>query len=216
MSPEILQIILMVNIFFVGVIVSVAVRHAYAHFRPHPEEKDKKHTPVAHNNPLPPEVRERILNAASAKYQTILNKSADDLQVDLKNVAIKLTKHLDQFGTHIISEEMNRYDGSLDNLRKQAEIYISNAQKDIAKHEEKLKANLNAKHLELEAEMLKDIEKEKEQLSTLIDQKLSDAVASFLIETLQHDVDLGSQSKYLTSMLEEHKSEIIKGLNNEA
>jgi hypothetical protein len=45
---------------------------------------------------------------------------------------------------------------------------------------------------------------------------LADAVASFLIETMQHNVDLGAQSTYLTTMLEEHKTELTKGIIDEA
>jgi len=43
-----------------------------------------------------------------------------------------------------------------------------------------------------------------------IDTKLTDAVTSFLNETLQHNVDLGSQTDYIIGMLEEHKDTIAK------
>jgi hypothetical protein len=33
---------------------------------------------------------------------------------------------------------------------------------------------------------------------------------------MQHNVDLGAQSTYLTTMLEEHKTELTKGIIDEA
>jgi len=72
------------------------------------------------------------------------------------------------------------------------------------------------KQAELEAKLKEEIAAEKKQLVQQLDTKLSDAVASFLLETMQHEVDLGSQSAYLTKMLDEHKAELIKELMDEA
>jgi hypothetical protein len=41
-------------------------------------------------------------------------------------------------------------------------------------------------------------------------------VVSFLIETLQHDIDLGAQSAYLTKVLEEHKDDFKQGVSSES
>jgi hypothetical protein len=40
-------------------------------------------------------------------------------------------------------------------------------------------------------------------------------VASFLNETLQHNVDLGGQTEYLLSMLEEHKADFIREVGSD-
>ena len=64
--------------------------------------------------------------------------------------------------------------------------------------------------------MTEEITNEKEKLIQQIDTRLADAVTSFLIETLGHNVDLGAQNKYLIEMLEEHKPELIKGVKDEA
>ena len=62
---------------------------------------------------------------------------------------------------------------------------------------------------------MQELAAEKEQLAKLMDTKLADAVASFLMETLPHNVDLGAQSAYLTSMLEEHKAELVREVAGE-
>jgi hypothetical protein len=43
---------------------------------------------------------------------------------------------------------------------------------------------------------------------------LGDAVASFLIDTLQHEVDLGAQTNYLIKTLDEHKDELKKEVDD--
>lgn len=219
MSNILLQSFLMLNIFIMGILVSVAVRHAYAHFRPqqHEEvEKPHSHAQAAQGAHLPLAVKERLLQASQAHFQAVLNRSAAELQQDLKSTAFHLNKQLGKLGTDIISDEIKRYHASIDQLRKQTETTMISAQAEIAIHQADIKSKLAKRQTELETKMVEDIAAEKQILIQNIDTKLADAVASFLTETLQHNVDLGAQTAYLTSMLEEHKAEIIKGVNDEA
>lgn len=211
-----LQSFLLLNIFVMGILVSIAVRHAYAHFRPqsHDAEKPQLHT-QAQSIHLPPAVKERLLQASQAHFQAVLDRSVTDLQHDLKTTAFHLNNQLGKLGTDIISDEMKRYHASLEQLRKQAEATITSAQTEIALHQAELKSMLTERQIELEAKLTEEIAAEKQRLIQDIDTKLADAVASFLVETLQHDVDLGAQSAYLTSMLEEHKAELKKGIADE-
>jgi phenylpyruvate tautomerase PptA (4-oxalocrotonate tautomerase family) len=68
----------------------------------------------------------------------------------------------------------------------------------------------------MQARLAEELANEKQRLAQLLDTKLADAVASFLVETLGKEVDLGAQAAYLTSMLEAHKDELIKGVTDEA
>lgn len=208
-----LQLFLLVNVFIMGVLVTIAVRHAYAHFRPATHAAEKPHanpTPPVH---LPPVVRDRLLKVAENNFQTVLNHSAEQLEHNLLITTAQLNKQLEQLGSEIMNDEMKRYRESLDELRGRTQISIGSAQADITQHQEDLKAKLAQRQIELEAALAEDITNEKQRLTQQVDTKLADAVASFLIETLQHNVDLGAQSAYLTAMLEEHKAEIAGGLN---
>lgn len=213
-----LQAFLLVNIFIMGILFSIAVRHAVAHFRPsQPDEVAPRHaTQSAAQAHLPPAIKERLLTASQAHFQAVLNRSALELQHDLKTTAFHLNKQLAKLGGEIISDEMKRYHTSLDQLRKQAENSIFSAQTEIAVHQAEIKAKLAERQAELEAKMTADITEQKKLLIQNIDTKLSDAVASFLTETLQHNVDLGSQAAYLTAVLEENKAELVKGIVDEA
>lgn len=210
-----LQIFLLVNVFVIGILVAVAVRHAYAHFRPASHEHDS-HRPAVQPVHLPPAVRERILETAEHKFQAVLDRSAEQLDKNLQATSIQLNKQLEKLGATIITDEMKRYREGLDELRARTEISIGSAQTEIAQHQDDLKAKLAERQAELEAKLAEDMAAERQRLVQEMDTKLADAVASFLVETLQHNVDLGAQSAYLTAMLEEHKGELAEGVRDEA
>lgn len=207
-----LQILLIINVFIMGSLVTIAVRHAYAHFRPEAHEPEKPHQSVQPVR-LPADVKERLLKVAQANFQTILDRSAAELQRDLKTTTSQLNKHLEKLGTDIISDEMNRYHNDLEQLRKQAENTIVSAQSDITEHQTELKAKLAERQTELEAQLVENMKAEQQQITKDIDTKLADAMASFLLETLQHNIDLGAQGTYLIATLEDHKTEFNKAIN---
>lgn len=183
-----------------GVLAATAARHARAHFRPHPAEVERPHAApqAAH---LPPAVREHLLEVAQAKFQAILDHQAIELQHDLATTGSKLNKLLEKLGTDIVGSEAERFHTAVDKLRLQAETDIGGAQTEVVAHQAALKAQL-----------AEEMTAERRRLTQQIDTKLADAVASFLLETLQHNVDLGSQSAYLTAMLEEHKADFSREL----
>jgi len=192
-----LQIFLLIDVFFIGVIAATAVRHAYAHFRPHEHESEKHPVHPPQNGHLPPAVREQLLAKAQANFQNVLDRSAAELEHDLQATGGRISKLMEQLGTEIAGKEMERYRAELDDLRKKTEAMLSGAQ-----------AELNTHQTDLKAKIAEEAAAEKAQLLAQFDTKLADAVAAFLTETLQHNIDLGSQMGYLTSMLEEHKAEL--------
>lgn len=196
-----LQIFLLINVFIIGALSATAIRHAWAHFRPRPIKPEKPAPQPVH---LPPEVKERLLEKAQEDFKAILDKSANELQADLQSTASDLNKQLEKLGETVVTSETQRYQTMLEALRVQAETIITTAQTDIKDHQTDLKAKLTD-----------NINAEKEQLIAQLDTKLADAVSSFLTETLQHNVDLGAQVPYMLSTLEEHKAELIKGINDE-
>ncbi|HET8883889.1 MAG TPA: hypothetical protein VFM68_00255 [Candidatus Saccharimonadales bacterium] len=215
MNPTLLQLFLLANVFLIGVLTALAVRHAYAHFRPPTQHESDKPHPTPQRMNLPPAVKERLLRSSQANFEAILNRSASELQHDLKATSIQLNRQLEKLGAEIVSDEMKRYRESLDKLRQQAEATLGGAQTEIANHQAELKVKLAERQTELEAKLTEDMTAEQQRLVAQIDTKLADAVASFLTETLQHNVDLGAQSAYLTAMLEEHKAELTKGVTDE-
>lgn len=196
MSNLLLQIFLLVNVFLIGILTAVAARHAYAHFRPRKPVTPKPPMTVVDPVHLPTEVKTRLIHEAEANFLAVVNGSIGELQHDLKSTAMQLNKHLQMMGSEVSIVEKERYKAMLEALRQQTEKALADAQTEISQHEVEMKAKLTEK---VAAEQIRLIKQ--------IDTKLGDAVASFLTETLQHNVDLGAQTAYLLATLEAHKED---------
>ena len=199
-----LLIFLLFDVFLAGAIAATALRHAYAHFRPQEHDLEKAHA-AAQNGHLPPSVREKLLEEAQANFRAVLDRAAKDLQQDLESTAGEIKKQVGKLGDEAESKELEHYKATVVELQDKTKDDISSIDKELAEQ----KAELKAKFAE-------DMLAEKQRLLQQIDTKLADAVASFLMETLQHNVDLGAQSAYLTAMLEEHKTDFAKEVSDES
>jgi len=134
----------------------------------------------------------------------VMQHSAVQFQQDLQTPAERINDLVKRLATVIVSDELERYRLDLTRLHNQAEIDISGIKKELGTHESELKAKV-----------AQELEAEKKQLIKQIDTKLADAVESFLLETLQHNIDLGSQTPYLIAVLEEHKADFAKEVVDE-
>ncbi len=215
MSLVFLQIFLLLNVFLIGVVATIAVRHAYAHFRPQPQSKLRllATPPQIH---LPATVRQRILEEAEEHFMSQLNQSVAELQRDLKATSTTLNQQLQQLGSEVAISERGRYYNTLEDLRKRTEAALSAAQNEIDSHQAELKTKMSETLATEQQRQIQELVVEKERLIKQIDTKLSDAVGSFLTETLQHNVDLGAQTAYLTAILEEHKADFKREVQGEA
>lgn len=209
-----LQIFLLVNVFAMGVLAAVAIRHAYAHFHPdhHDAEKPRAAAQVVH---LPPAVKERLLEKAAVNFEKVLAHAAAELEDSLKSTSTTLGKELEQLSREVVQQETQRHQAMLEELRAKTETALTGAQNSITQHQSELDSEFAEQKAQLEAKLAEEMAAEKERLIQQIDTKLADAVASFLTETLQHDVDLGAQSTYLIRQLEEHKAELARGVRDE-
>lgn len=213
MTDPALQVFLLINVFIIGVVASIAARHAYAHFRPHPEDKKARQAEQAPH--LPAAVKEQLLLEAKQKFQAAIEHATKELETDLQKSTEQVTKQLHTLATDIVTTELDRYKTTLEALRAQTEASLTSATSEIAAHQTDIHADLAKQKTELVAKMHDEIATEKQQLIAQIDTKLADAVTSFLVETLGHNVDLGAQSDYLISVLDEHKAEFTKRVTDE-
>lgn len=215
MKLDFLQIFLLINIFIIGVVITLAIQHAYAHIKPQPKSSKKGRLPNQTMH-LPLAIREHLLEQSQNKFQAVLDRSANELEHDLNIVIERIDKQIEKFSTEIVNDETKRYRDSLDKLRKQTESAMLNAEVEIAKHQVAIEEKLATRQQELTAKLEEEITAEKNRRIEQINSSLSDAVASFLIETLGHEVDLGAQNDYLIKMLESNKAELVNGIKNEA
>lgn len=211
-----LDIFLLVNAFLIGVVIALAVQYGLAHRR---AEKNLK----ADTNPVPKAVREKIAKQAEENFQGIVNRSALQLQSDLGTTGSHLNKLLEKFGAEVLDDEMKLFRDNVAQIRASTEGTLASAEEAITKQQSAILQSLATRQAELdkrmvekqtqlETELQTSFAAQKEQLSTELNDKLSDAVNAFLLETLGHEVDLGAQSDYLVGVLEANKEQLVKGV----
>ena len=197
---------LTVNALLIGIVATIAVQHAFAHYRP----KEEKKPEVQSMPKMLPEMKQKLLAEAEDKFRQQITAATNGLQKDIEKTTAELSTHVTKIGGDIIAVEMQRYRESIESLRKQTEQIIKQAQSGITEHQADLGGRMDELRVELEKKLKADLETEKERLVGQIDTKLTDAVTAFLNETLQHNVDLGSQTEYILGMLDEHKDTIAQ------
>ncbi len=200
-----LEVLLIITCIAIGALAVIAAQHALAHFRP--QQHDAEHT-HAHTAPqgghLPPAVREQLLADAKKDFERVLRQSALELSQDLQSTATEIKQKVQELGTDAVAKELENYRAKIAELQQQTETTVDTMHQEITGHQENLKAK-----------MAEAVEAEKQHMIEQMDTKLADAVTSFLTETLQHDVDLGAQTTYITKMLDEHKAELAKGVTGD-
>lgn len=147
---------------------------------------------------------ERELVTRQAELQTELNERQAELEARLAKHHAELRTSFDE-RQEKVEAELVRHQTELESALKEREVSLTKIQTE-------LDTTLAARRQELEARLAEEMEKKRAFLAAQLEEKLSDAVSSFLLEALQHSVDLGAQAQYLTTVLEEHKAELIEGV----
>ena len=202
-SSTLLEIYLLIIVFILGVLTAVAVKYARTHFWSSKQTPQPTRPNLAEEL-LSPAFKQHLLQESEVKFQSAVQHSSSQLQHDLGISAEHIRNLVNRLATEIVADEMQRYRDELTRLRTEAQTQMGGISQQVAKHE-----------AELKAKMTQEVEAEKQRLIKQIDTKLGDAMASFLSDTLQHNVDLGGQTAYLVAMLEEHKDEFIKEVKDE-
>lgn len=150
---------------------------------------------------------EQELVTRQAELQTELNERQAELEA-------RLAKHHAELRTGF-DERQKKVEAEL--IRHQAELEsaLTERKVSLAKIQTELETTLETRRRELEATLADEMSRKRAFLAAQLEEKLSSAVSSFLLESLQHSVDLGAQTPYLTALLEEHKSELIAGVTRD-
>lgn len=214
---SLLEIFLVVNAFILGIVVTLAVQYFMAHRR----SKNAKQVKPADTAPLSPAARERITKRAEANFQGIVNRSALKLQHELGDTSSELNKLLEKFGGEVLDDEIRLFKANVADIRAATQGSLAGAQDQIALQQAEILKSLTTRQAELdaklserqtllEAELDQNFAMQKTQLTKQLNDKLNDAVLSFLLETLGHDVDLGAQADYLIATLDANKTSLIQ------
>lgn len=242
-GDNLMSIFLLVNVFVLGVVITTAYSHWRAHRTPadaaSSSAKKRSEMPV-----LPHDVRQRIIEEAEEDYEKVIRKSAVAFEKDLESTTSGLSSQLGKLSNDIMSTELERYRTSLANLSTETGKQLGAANSEIEAHQQAIRTALAerqaeldqriatiqaeleqqlathketavARQAELESKLEQEMAARRELYVKQLDTKLGDSVLAFLSESLGQQVDLGAQTAYLTTLLEQHKDELIQGIQDE-
>ena len=144
-----------------------------------------------------PELKEQA-HQAEERYHQAIEQAVGKFSQDLGATSQLINDQIKRMSVDIISQELEQYRADIDKLRQEAASTLGQVTTAVAEERQKLEAAMTA-----------EVAAEKDRRLAEFDAKLGEAVSSFLLETLKHNVDLGAQSAYLMATLEEHKTELL-------
>ncbi len=145
------------------------------------------------------------------KRQAELQAELNERQAELE---ARLAKHHAELRTSF-DERQEKIEAELTQHQTELESALKDREAMLAKIQTELDTTLAARRQELETKLAEEMVKKRAFMVSQLEEKLSDAVSSFLLEAMQHSIDLGAQAPHLTSLLEEHKSELIDGVKHD-
>ena len=208
-----LQIFLLVNVFVLGVIITVAIMSARAHYKPEEPRIVKKNLPM-----LPHDVRQRIIDEAEDDYEKVLRKSAQAFEKDLESTTSHLSEQLSKIGNNIMDDEMRRYKQGLAELRGETEQAVGLASQEITKHQAELRDKLAQRQAEIEAKLTEgqaELEAKFAARSTELEQtfkqkqlEYASKQAELEAKLVQHQAELSAALKDREVKLAQHQAEL--------
>jgi hypothetical protein len=209
-AQEVGQIFLFLQVFIMGGLTVVAGHFAYKHYSQKPiEPQTDTQTDITPATPnthygLTTEAENRLVQEASKRFEDVLVNAAGELFKDLNVTTGHINNLVMRLASEVVATELERYRSELYKLHEHAKTTMGNVGVEVEKHKAEIVAQID-----------QELEAHRHKLLQQIDTKLGDAMGSFLLDTLQHNVDLGSQQTYLLKMLEEHKDEFKKEVTND-
>ena len=147
--------------------------------------------------------RDRLVKQAAAEFEAVVQDGTKQFRADLTATSTLLSDQVKRMTTTIITEELESYRHSLEDLRKQALEVMAGVQAAVEEQRKSLASGLEA-----------EMKTERDRMTALLDTKLADIVSSFVFEVLGNKVDMGAQGSYLFETLEAHKEELKRELND--
>ena len=149
---------------------------------------------------------EEQLAARQLQLQSELNERQAELEAALARRHAEVRTGL--------KERQERMEADIVHHQSELESALKERESSLAKIQTEIDTELASRRRELQEKLDQEIQAKRDFLARQLDTKLTDAVNAFLLESLQHNVDLGAQASYLTSLLDEHRDELINEVKN--
>jgi hypothetical protein len=196
-----LLIILLVNVFILGIVIAFAVSHWHRHIRP----KDK----AAERELLPHEVRQQIYDQARSDYEKVLRRSAVAFGKDLDETTEDLTKQLDKLGEDIMEDEMARYKSGLELLQDETQKKLGTTSAEIESHQADLRKQFAERITAMDAQLAehqREIETKLADRSVELERELAEIQANYTKRQSALEAELAEKESTLAATLKERES----------
>lgn len=202
-----LQLFILINVFLLGIVGTIAVIHYRTHFRPD-EPVKKKPLPM-----LPLDVRQRLIDEAEDDYEKILHRSAVSFEKDLENTASHLSEQLAKVGSSIVDDEMTRYKSELATLRDETAKKIGNSGAEIETHQTELRARLADRQAAMDAKLAEhqaELEQKLAQRTAELEKEFTEMQSRYAKKQAELEAQLIQQETELTSAVKTRELELAE------
>lgn len=209
METLFLQLFLLVNVFAIGVLVTLAIQQARAHYTSH------THQATAEPVVLPNDVIASITSNAEQQFRAIIDASAARLQNDLDSTNHRLNDTLEKLVTYAVNAEMERYRESLDILHRQNESILRDSVTDTTKQHIDLKTKLIKRQAELDQSLIEHQTKLERQLAdhqSENEARLNDRQAELNKELAERKSAYDAKQAEIESQLADHQAVVEEKL----
>ncbi len=189
MGTDILQLILIGNVFLLGILVAVIIRAIIDHRHPKPQ-----------SNFLLDTMKQDLADQAEQEFRSSLESSSALLSNDMDATAKQLSRLLERFGTEILQQEMKLFRENLDTIRQKTANEFGLSQRELDSRQSQLEIELARRRSELEQriqERQNDLELRLMDVQTSIEQGIINRQKDFdkALSDRQHqlDADLDNQ-----------------------
>lgn len=222
MDPLFLQLFLILNVFVIGVLATLGVQHARAHFRPRPAHES--------HDVLPAEIKTKLLRAAEADFGNAIQTATDELRNSLAATTTQMNTMVEKMVTYIVNDEMEQYRKSLDELYRQNEATLKASLTDTTGQHVELKTKLLRRQAELDAALVEyqttleqhllkhqtESEAHIQERQTALLAEIKAQQTKRLAEQNDYDQKLKSHQAELEAKLSEHQTQLMARLNERA
>jgi len=189
-----LQIFILVNVFLLGIIGTVAFMHYRSHLRPE-EPVKKQPLPM-----LPLDARQRLIEEAEDDYAKVLHKSAVAFEKDLEVTSSHLSEQLAKIGTTIVTDEMDRYKSELETARDATAKRIGTSDAEIEAHQAALRAQITERQTTMDTKLAEH--------QAELEQKLAERTAELEHEFTELQGRYGKKQAALEAQLAQQEAEL--------
>ena len=218
MNEFALQIFLIVNVFFIGVIATLALQQWQAHHRG-PKQPD-----VA----LPPSVTSQLVQSAEQRFSSTMDEATQALQKDLAHTNRELNALLEKLVTYVVNEEMERYRASLNALHADNEATLKQSLTDTTAQHIDFKTKLIRRQAELDHKLVEyqttlesqlaahqaDADEKLTTRQSELEAKLQDQQAQHASHQAELEARLKKHQAGIEAELSAHQTELMAALKN--